>query len=115
MAKLTINQSKIKQSLNKAFTGFVDKVVDAATDQIEAVKWDWDRVTVRSTGEIVYTPRNIVDTGYLRDSVLIDRTGQTSATITWEADYAAQVHLERPWVYATMVETDFVQLFKDSI
>ena len=37
-------------------------------EQIESPIWKWDKVTIRSDGSKVSTPRDIVDTGYLRDN-----------------------------------------------
>ena len=65
--------------LEDAFASFYQaegNVKDAFVDTVEALhgeikgqitdeKWEWDRATVRSSGEVVGTPRSIVDTGEL--------------------------------------------------
>ena len=43
---------------------FGDKCQEAIEDEI----WDWPRDTKRKNGDVVGSPRNIVDTGKLKDS-----------------------------------------------
>ena len=60
----------------------IDSIVKAIAEQfdhqcreaIEATMWQWDRVTHRSNGQVVGSPRDIVDTGALRDSQSYDFT-----------------------------------------
>ena len=58
--------------------------------QFETPKWDWPRETVRSNGSVVDSPRDIVDTGELRDSYSneVRNEGKTVAHI-WSAKHAA--------------------------
>ncbi|NEQ65118.1 MAG: hypothetical protein F6K21_06395 [Symploca sp. SIO2D2] len=55
-------------SLAKAFKATAMEFGGVMQDAITSPIWEWDRITVRSTGEIADSPRNIVDTGKLRDS-----------------------------------------------
>jgi hypothetical protein len=61
--------------------------------------WDWPRVTIRSNGQEVGTPRNIVDRGTLRASNSFTMNGLT-ATFKWSVGYATAVHYGasiHPW------------------
>lgn len=70
-----------------------------ADSEIAAVKWDWPNRTFRQNGQVVDSPRDIIDTGYLRDSYQLDL--QTSGDrvkgeVTWTAPYAVDVHNGTP-------------------
>lgn len=57
--------------------------------------WNWPGTTFRQNGEVVSSPRNIVDTGELINSKkLSTRFGVTQASylLTYTAPYAALVH-----------------------
>jgi len=61
--------------------------------------WDWPRVTIRSNGQEVGSPRNIVDNGTLRASNSFTMNGLT-ATFKWSVGYATAVHYGaniHPW------------------
>lgn len=53
--------------------------------------WDWPRVTIRSNGQEVGSPRNIVDRGTLRASNSFAINGNL-CTFSWSAGYATAVH-----------------------
>ena len=55
-------------SPEKAFQAMADELSDAFQEAFDAPVYDWDRITLRSNGELVGTPRDIVDTGELRNS-----------------------------------------------
>ena len=55
-------------SLSQAFDDMAGELNQKFTEAIEAEIWDWPRATIRSTGEVADSPRNIVDTGALKDS-----------------------------------------------
>ena len=58
---------------------------------IAADAWEWPRPTERTNGDVVFSPRDIVDTGELYDSLTIARNGNV-AEFTWDTDYAMAVH-----------------------
>lgn len=61
--------------------------------------WDWPRVTIRSNGQEVGSPRNIVDNGTLRASNSFTVNG-LQATFKWSVGYATAVHYGaniHPW------------------
>lgn len=55
-------------SPEKAFQAMAEELSNSFQEAITAPIYDWDRITLRSTGELVGSPRDIVDTGELRDS-----------------------------------------------
>lgn len=62
--------------------------------------WDWPRPTPRGGGQVAGSPRNIIDTGNLRQSGSFQMTGPYQATFRWSANYATAVHegaMIYPW------------------
>lgn len=98
----------------KVAAGFSPKTVQAAETAARIVfpelnsafqaalgskTWDWPRVTIRSNGQEVSSPRNIVDNGTLRASNSFTVNGLT-ATFKWSVGYATAVHYGaniHPW------------------
>lgn len=108
-----INRDRIRRHTIKLFQDRV-KILDTEfTATFNDPIFRWPRATVRSTGEIAGSPRNIVDTGKLRDSQTVV-INQLYARFTWSAkngegqDYAAKVLLGSPgkpgrdWIRATL-------------
>lgn len=60
-------------------------------DAIGTKAWEWPRPTVRSDGKEVTSPRNIVDTGSLRQSNTFG-IERYEAVFRWTANYASFVH-----------------------
>lgn len=65
-----------------------------AEEEIEAEQWRWPRETIRSGGFVVGEPRDIVDTGALRDSVMIaiNPGNPLETAVGYAVDYAPDVH-----------------------
>jgi hypothetical protein len=64
-----------------------------------AKAWEWPRQTQRTVG-VVGSPRNLIDTGNLRQSGAFRMTGPYQATFKWSALYATAVHegaMIYPW------------------
>lgn len=55
-------------SFREAFVAMSEGYGELAQENISDRIWNWPRPTVRRNGEIVTQPRDIVDTGALRDS-----------------------------------------------
>jgi hypothetical protein len=117
-----INLNNLEEIINEAFQELVSEFAEEQVRQIEAVEWPWPRKTVRSTGEVAGSPRNIVDTGALRDSLNIEWISPTEAIYHWDVDYAIYVHQgavlasgtdlpARPWIYAALTEYDLFNNF----
>jgi hypothetical protein len=87
-----INYDALDNIINKAFEATADGFGEAQLAAIEAPIYDWDGTTTyRKSGEVVTEPRNIVDTGELRDS-LSQIKDKGSRTYVYTADYASDVH-----------------------
>jgi hypothetical protein len=63
----------------------------AFQDALGSKVWSWPRATIRSNGQEVGSPRNIVDTGILKASNSFQISG-TLGTFKWTAGYAAAAH-----------------------
>lgn len=66
--------------------------------EIKAVRFSWPNTTERQNGEVVSTPRNIVDTGdFLRSQqpgkVSSSGAGTYSLSFKWTAPYALAIYL----------------------
>lgn len=55
-------------SVVSAFEAMAHDLNQGFRDAIESPIWDWPRATIRSDGSVVTSPRDILDTGALRDS-----------------------------------------------
>jgi hypothetical protein len=66
---------------------------EACDDAFDDSVWDWSGTTHRRNGETAGSPRNIVDTGALRDSRQPPEVAGANASLTWNADYAAATFL----------------------
>ena len=104
-AKL-INPESIENALIQAFETWVKEDINDAhwDDQFKNMaRWDYNNETRRKNGEIVDTPRDIYDLGFLYqsgiDSSVIENTGaMVTANWHWDAtnasgkEYATYVH-----------------------
>lgn len=109
--------AKLNGVIDKAFKATVEAYGDECKAAIESPIWEWDGITLRKNGEIVGSPRSIVDTGELRDSQQDPVYDGNSATIEWTADHAASVWTgldgngnpmpARPWTDEATRNTDF--------
>lgn len=103
-ARVTVDKVKLTNMAKPAFDKLNrEQLPKAFKEEIEAKKWEWnENVTVRKNGDVVTTPRDIVDTGELRDSYRYVQRGDMYRHI-WDVDYAARVYLgtprtpARPW------------------
>lgn len=93
MAKVKIDPSKIALAIALAFDNTVDQMSQAFDEAIETELYNYPRVTHRRSGEIVSSPRNIVDTGELLESKVVARSSSSmSAKFTWEASHSIYAH-----------------------
>jgi hypothetical protein len=118
---MPINTAKLNRAIQKAHRATVQAYSQQCKAEIQADKWEWDGLTQRSTGEIVGSPRDIVDTGALLDSQEIIYRGANYAVIEWSVDYAGEVHEGtpdkpgRPWTKTALQEIDLQQVFADEL
>ena len=107
---MKINLSKLDDAINAAFSATVSDVANASKNAIESERWAWANTTVRSDGSVVGSPRDIVDTGELRDSQEVS-IEDNEATIAYTADHAQIVHSDRPFLKTALDETPIAKRF----
>ena len=121
--------------IESAFKELVEGFNDQLREEIEAEKWEWSGITNRKvgagrTGKIAGSPRDIVDTGDLRDSQSFDYISPIYALYQWNVDHAAIVHqgavlnngsiiIARPFTKTAQQEynllDNFTNLLKDKL
>lgn len=84
------NRSKLDSHIQQTFHRTADRFGKALNDAMEAKVYEWDTITFRKSGEIAGSPRDIVDTGYLRDS-RYDISKVNQRDYVYSADYARDV------------------------
>jgi hypothetical protein len=88
-------------------------------------KWPWPGQTVRSSGAVVGSPRNVYDTGELFDSYYRRKDGPTRYVHGWSAPHALPTHegaqlrnggtiYPRPWTEAPVrfIPQEFAKAYK---
>lgn len=112
----------IKEMGREAFK----EVADYSQSYITEEKRDYPRTTFRRegrgiTGRVASSPRDVVDTGKLRDSFKVsDESSENKVRIKveWTADHAGYVYAGHgevpsyPWVQKALREIDWQELFK---
>jgi hypothetical protein len=101
--KVTVNTGNLQQMAEQAAQRATEIVMGelfaAFQQSFTAQAWDWPRTTQRTVGT-VGSPRNLIDTGSLRQSGSFQKSGPYQATFKWSANYATAVHegaLIYPW------------------
>jgi hypothetical protein len=89
LANVTINipNQKISQAFEKACKKFGEEHQSA----ISSKSYSWGRSTKRKNRSIVGSPRDIVDTGELKNSYAFIRTSSTRFELRWNAKHASTV------------------------
>lgn len=114
MSNLKLNLNNLNRKIEKVFEQVARDYAIAQVYELEEDKWAWNRVTVRRNGTVVFTPRNIVDTGDLRNSLSL-KIQSESAVYRYSLPYAAIVHEggktakgkiypARPWTQSALDE-----------
>lgn len=92
--QVKLDRRVLDRAADRAFRKTVQKVEGQLRQAFEDPVWNWKGQTQRHNGELVGSPRNIVDTGKLRDSQQPARYPRPlAAQIAWSADHAAAVFL----------------------
>lgn len=124
--KLKLNANalaKVDRAIAKGFQKTVETYATENEVAIESEIWKWDGYTLRKNGDLVGSPRDIVDTGELRDSQQEPvYPTPTTAKIEWTAEHALGVHEgfdsagnpmpARPWTEEAKSNTDFEGIMK---
>lgn len=94
MAIVTTNRSAIEQPLIRGLQDTVRDLGSAYTTAIESPRYRWPGRTLRKSGEVAGTTRNIVDEGNFRDSQQVEFINPFLAKFSWGGngvDYAPQI------------------------
>jgi hypothetical protein len=89
---LKLDTSDIIDLVHQAWQETIEEIETANRTAIQAWRYDWPRTTVRQNGDIVSTPRDIVDTANLLESQYVLRINSDRFEFGWDVDYAAAVH-----------------------
>jgi hypothetical protein len=94
--EITNRLVRLERGLGRVFDQAMDWAEDNFKSEIESIKWDWPRETVRSNGQSVGSPRDIVDTGGIRDSQKRENQSSSVVEFSWTGGegkaYALEVH-----------------------
>lgn len=92
--RTSLNPKALDRAAARAFRKTVNQVESELTRAFDKPVWDWDGQTQRRNGEVAGSPRNIVDSGKLRDSQQpAQYTGPLNAQVVWTAPHAPAVFL----------------------
>ncbi len=111
-----LNTNKLDAAIDWAFGETLDYFAREQVENLKAERWEWRGITYRKSGQVVGSPRDIIDTGELRDSLQVERRGLRGRT-SYLADHAYDVHEgtglddDRPWIATTVEETDLKAYF----
>lgn len=87
MARLS-NPAQVKSKLEAIALAAVESVLSgldsAFTQKIESGEYEWPGPTYRANGELVFSPRNIVDLGNLRDSQTLSQKSKSEWQFSWD-------------------------------
>jgi hypothetical protein len=89
-------RARILSLIDETWREMGEPIDSAHTQAIESKVYPWGNYTLRKNGQLVSSPRDIVDTGALRDSQSCVLDGDTYH-LRWSEDYALETHLHRPW------------------
>ena len=119
-----INREGLNNRITSALHETIDYAAELMQDNLEAERYYWPRVTVRQNGDVVYSPRDAIDTQELYYSQYKNKR-RNSGTIGYGADHALPVHEgepelerpERPWIRLTVEENgeDIKRNFADNL
>lgn len=124
-----LNFKDLDKIIDNSFAVLVDEFGQQQQEEIRSEKWDWPRTTYRQvgvgrTGAVADSPRDIVDTGKLLNSLDIEFVNPHHAVYYWQAQYAIFVLMGaryssgteapgRNWIESAMEEYDLLENFAD--
>jgi hypothetical protein len=129
MAKFLANSSfrpRFDGAVGAALAATVRDLEQALTDAINDAVYFWPGETLRSTGEVAKSIRNIVDTGEFRDSQRATRISLKRWEISWEVAYAVIILLGfqgvggnsqpgRDWIGYALSNIDLAKVFSEEL
>lgn len=126
MAKVKINRAKLNDAIGAALLETADELSPLFNEAIEANIYSWPRTTERQSGEVVSSPRDIVDLGNLLGAKQVNPISSTRLQFSWDVDYALSVHNgstyrngtttpPRPWTQVALDRFNFQQRYAENL
>jgi hypothetical protein len=112
---MQIDTGRLNAAIQQALTKTIDAVAQTADQSMTDERWQWDGYTVRRNGQVVGSPRDIVDTGELYRSRTMPIVSGDVASFEYLSDYADEVHRDRPWLTTALLETDIESIFAEAL
>lgn len=91
MAIVKINEKLLTDRTSKAFQKMLPKLDAAFKNTIASNEFPWDGTTKRRSGEVVSSPRNIIDLGAFANSQSFASIDLTLAVFSWSVAYAIYI------------------------
>lgn len=83
---------RFQRRILQGFRASVTAIEQQVKREIEEPKWAYPRETQRRNGDVVGSPRDIVDTGELRDSLYSTVLSDFTAQVATKAPHSVFVH-----------------------
>lgn len=129
MARFVANsyfRPRFDKAVGEALAATVKELENELRITIESAIFFWPNETRRSTGQVVGSPRSIVDTGAFRDSQIASRISLKRWEIAWEVAYAVIILLGfqgvagnsqpgRDWIGYALSNIDLAKVFSDEL
>lgn len=93
-----IDRSKVRAAVKITLADTIGQADLAFRIAIEKPQYEWNGDTLRQNGTLVSSPRNIVDSGYLKNTQIYGAIDDFHYQFRWGADYAALNH-EGGWSF----------------
>ena len=85
------NGPQLVQRARFVFGKYCTEVFPKFQDSIVQQKFEWPNVTIRKNGQVVASPRNIVDTGAFKLSQERTMLNATTCLFTWNVPYSSLI------------------------
>lgn len=129
MAKFILNPSfcpRFDKAVGDALAATVAEFEGALKDAIETAVYFWPNQTIRSTGQVVDSPRDIKDSGRFQNSQRATRISVRRWEISWEVAYAVIILLGfqgvagnsqpgRDWIAYALSNIDLAKVFSEEL
>ena len=85
------NGPQLVQRARFVFGKYCTEVFPKFKESIDSAVYEWPNVTIRQNGQVVTSPRNIVDTGAFKQSQERTMLNATTCLFTWNTPYSSLI------------------------
>ena len=85
------NGPQLAQRARFVFGKYCTELFPRFQDSIVQQRYDWPQITIRSNGQVVTSPRNIVDSGAFKLSQERTMINATTCLFTWNVPYSSLI------------------------